>query len=53
MTIAINPFTDETLTKIFTTLFSIYVRVRHRTVSVGSTHTDSITFRAKNSPRTF
>ncbi|CAF0823905.1 unnamed protein product [Adineta steineri] len=26
MTIAINPFTDETLTKIFSTLFSIYIR---------------------------
>lgn len=28
MTIAINPFTDETLTKIFSTLFSVYIRVR-------------------------
>jgi dynein heavy chain len=26
MTIAINPFTDETLTKIFSTLFSVYIR---------------------------
>jgi len=25
--IAINPFTDETLTKIFSTLFSIYIKV--------------------------
>ncbi len=29
MTIAINPFTDETLTKIFSTLFSVYIRVRN------------------------
>ncbi len=27
MSIAINPFTDETLTKIFSTLFSVYIRV--------------------------
>jgi len=27
VTIAINPFTDETLTKIFSTLFSVYIRV--------------------------
>ncbi|CAF3418967.1 unnamed protein product [Rotaria socialis] len=26
MTIAINPFTDETLTKIFSTLFSVYIK---------------------------
>jgi len=26
ITVAINPFTDETLTKIFSTLFSIYIR---------------------------
>ncbi|CAF1455240.1 unnamed protein product [Rotaria magnacalcarata] len=26
MTIAINPFTDETLTKIFATLFSVYIK---------------------------
>lgn len=26
--IAINPFTDETLTKIFSTLFSVYIKVR-------------------------
>ncbi len=27
ITIAINPFTDETLTKIFSTLFSVYIKV--------------------------
>ena len=27
MTIAVNPFTDETLTKIFSTLFSVYIKV--------------------------
>jgi hypothetical protein len=26
--VAINPFTDETLTKIFSTVFSVYIRVR-------------------------
>ncbi len=30
MSIAINPFTDETLTKIFSTLFSVYIRVCRR-----------------------
>lgn len=27
MMIAVNPFTDETLTKIFSTLFSVYIKV--------------------------
>lgn len=26
--VAVNPFTDETLTKIFSTLFSVYIKVR-------------------------
>lgn len=27
MTIAINPFSDETLTKIFSTLIAVYIKV--------------------------